>query len=491
MRSPRPLQDNISRCTEETYSNIYQVNDHWDVKKVSRPSFVCKDTLELAQEQIKKEALESLRQTKKYLIVQNGFMRIGKYVFMGVVFPPYFIVYAIPKWIFMVAMPSLISVIAPIYDAYANRLKNGAKIIVNGMTLVEQSIRNCLNILISPIMRLGLDIKNAMKRFSDRVDIFLNRIINRAKNFSLHRFRFKSSLKEKYLQFPRLRQIADFMQKGMLATAQKMIIHPFHISIEAMKNGVEWFRVRPKQVAVDLFHFTLGRAFLFKSELNSRFQMSRKHASDIINLLEFYLKPYASDVKYVLNRVHFVYSKYIYPILAYLQQGLKSRLRKIGSFLDKKGDLFEQRIEAFLRILKDASNKKRFHFSFNWLPARFRNRALSFFSHPLNQRLIQVTLKSLHGFLNFLWTIILKTFKAMVRGMTVIMQVIARGIGFFKKSLGWGLNHLHRFGLSIIRRSGSGLRKTLVFILVLIYLTIWGFHVINRITNKLFPKATN
>src|ERR1051325_11606615 len=91
--------DSLSRCDPNLYSNIYDIRKHPDVKPSVSAVTAPKDTIEISREKLKTEALSHLRQPGKYLIAFNSFMRVGKYLFLAIAFPPYLMLYGLPKWI--------------------------------------------------------------------------------------------------------------------------------------------------------------------------------------------------------------------------------------------------------------------------------------------------------------------------------------------------------------------------------------------------------
>jgi hypothetical protein len=103
--------DSLSRCDPNQYSSIYDVRKRPDIKHepvaATRP--IHKDTIEISRDKLKEEALNRLRHTSKYMIAQNSFMRIGKYLFLAVALPPYFVIYGLPKWILVEGIPAIFS----------------------------------------------------------------------------------------------------------------------------------------------------------------------------------------------------------------------------------------------------------------------------------------------------------------------------------------------------------------------------------------------
>ena len=83
--------DSLSRCDPSLYSNIYDVRKHPDVKhtvKATATQPTHRDTIEISRDKLKEEALNRVRHTSRFVIAQHGFMRVGRYLFLAVAFPP-------------------------------------------------------------------------------------------------------------------------------------------------------------------------------------------------------------------------------------------------------------------------------------------------------------------------------------------------------------------------------------------------------------------
>lgn len=99
-------QDSLSRCQEDSYANLYDLHKPSLRKEQSAllraPS---RDVLEISRAKLEQEALKSLRHHTDVTVAQHSFMRVGKYLFLAVALPPIFVLYKIPKWIVITALP--------------------------------------------------------------------------------------------------------------------------------------------------------------------------------------------------------------------------------------------------------------------------------------------------------------------------------------------------------------------------------------------------
>ena len=83
--------DSLSRCTDQ-YDSMFKINNHPGVK----PGAV-KDTMAPSKtEELKKEAFERLT-SSKYLLLQQGFMKVGKFLFLSIALPPYLLLWGLSK----------------------------------------------------------------------------------------------------------------------------------------------------------------------------------------------------------------------------------------------------------------------------------------------------------------------------------------------------------------------------------------------------------
>jgi hypothetical protein len=101
------VRDSLSKCD---YSNPFDVKNysHHNASSSSHVSkSFTKDVLEISEDKIKKEAMIHIDSAASripsglYVVVS----RVGKYTFLALAIPPYFVLYMMPRWLLMTAIP--------------------------------------------------------------------------------------------------------------------------------------------------------------------------------------------------------------------------------------------------------------------------------------------------------------------------------------------------------------------------------------------------
>lgn len=84
------LKSTDSLSSYKDTASLYHIGNPSSIKteKMLRPDSGSRDTIEITREKLKEEALHRLRYPSEYLIDHPGFVRIGKYLFTAIVFPP-------------------------------------------------------------------------------------------------------------------------------------------------------------------------------------------------------------------------------------------------------------------------------------------------------------------------------------------------------------------------------------------------------------------
>lgn len=152
-------QDSLSRYEVNSFANLLDLNKpavRDDVPSLPRTAY--RDVLEISKAKLEQDALDSLRHTSKYTVVQRGFMRIGKILFLGVALPPIFLLYKVPKWVAITALPFLFSPIINLWhEIKIIALKQGVYLVKISETLqnVWQSVLLPVSQVISHIKQFG------------------------------------------------------------------------------------------------------------------------------------------------------------------------------------------------------------------------------------------------------------------------------------------------------------------------------------------------
>lgn len=188
-----PIKDSLSKC--DTYSNPfdtknYGIKTHRNEPAHKATSFT-KDVLEISQETVKKDAMQYLDSAANrvpsglYVVV----CRVGKYTFLALTMPPYFLLFAFPKWLFVQLIPTAAKTIV--------------RPLLSLVKIVQNSIKVAVHVIWQPIMRFFHRIELAMKKFGKKVSVVGSRIketVNRVFNKTIAFITrpFKQAYKQAY-----------------------------------------------------------------------------------------------------------------------------------------------------------------------------------------------------------------------------------------------------------------------------------------------------
>jgi hypothetical protein len=407
--------DSMSRCDPTLYSNIYDVRKRSDIKHppIHATQPVRKDTIELSRDKLKEEALSRLRHTSKYVIAQSSFMRIGKYLFLSIAFPPYLLLYGLPKWILVEALPAVFSMCVWIWKRVQQKMQK--RVEASGLKVVHlsQFMRNLIiQVLVEPIVRLGLVFRKNIQRMREQTLQFF-RQINKKTKFAL--------------SMPHRKVIEAFknLQKKLSQVREK-----FETLSTKLQESVQWVKQSP-QLFLGWAQGQLQRineqTTSWRLKWSEKFQTSHQLAQRTTNWI-------ASQIKHGLEG----FKRDFKPILAIFRQHVLSHWRTLKETFKSRWkqtkDFFHQKHQKALTFLQKKQEKIKqlsgqylvdrllSHLWINKLPLRLQQRLKMWLSHPLFRKMSHIAVESY----SFLARILLGT-------ATQILILVSKGTEFIFK----------------------------------------------------------
>lgn len=228
--------DSLSRCDPNQYSSMYDVRKRPDIKHepvaATRP--IHKDTIEISRDKLKEEALNRLRHTSKYMIAQNSFMRIGKYLFLAVALPPYFVIYGLPKWILVEGLPVIFSMSVWMWKKVQHRTQKQIEAANRKVVQMVQLVQNTVQVLMQPLVHLALQIRQSIRRFRDRALRRFKTIVVRVKQaFHLPKMNLTQGLQR--------------VHKRLLSLREKWANRAQKVGI-GIQQGIQWIKESPQAI---------------------------------------------------------------------------------------------------------------------------------------------------------------------------------------------------------------------------------------------------
>lgn len=176
--------------TSDSYSAYDPYADKFSLATSKRPmpasseaaTESVKDTLGISKEKLKEEALGRLGLQEKSSIPPNQLVKIGKYLFVAVAFPPYLALIAIPKWLLLEGIPLVIDWNKQLFLTVCKQLKTPFEVIFDKIKGMIVFTKNLFQTLVSPVQKLMKMVIAAQNRFAAFV---ASRLIELEKFFSV------------------------------------------------------------------------------------------------------------------------------------------------------------------------------------------------------------------------------------------------------------------------------------------------------------------
>lgn len=176
IRNTFSQRDSLTKCT--TYSNPFDIKTY-PTRVVPLPH--SKDTLESSREALEKDALQHLESAtgKIPLILYVAICRVGKYAFLAVAFPPYMVLFLLPKWMIRKAFPKMMRKVRLAFVKIAN-VKNQAVNGLKGMlqSAIQKALRPPLQLLQQAILATSSFISRSVKKGKDKIQSAANHTLN-------------------------------------------------------------------------------------------------------------------------------------------------------------------------------------------------------------------------------------------------------------------------------------------------------------------------
>lgn len=445
---PGPMRDSLSRC----HTNPYSLQEMKQTTKpvitpTSRP-----DTLEISREKLQKEALGRLRHTTKQTIAHNGFMRIGKVLFMAVAIPPYIVLFGIPKWVLVVALPSTVTLLSIVSQKVQKKLKQKIQKVVRFIQVVIQKGQNQLKVLVQPLVRLALEIRNQIQQLRERVVVFSNYVIN-AFNKPLEKLK-KGSAKLKTLGH----HSQKFMQRILAG-----VTTPIPALMEKAQQLGQSIVTRLKGISLPKINW----------------DRSEKIASAASQKVEYFFKASQAKIQTVTKQISIVLQKITQPIGLFY--------KKIEDFVTDKYAKVENFLRKTTSYLKNLKDRYRFSESiaFQGMPKKWRQH--------LNQPIIRQTIeKGVRGFYSLL---ILFT-----QAIEWLFKLVGQVVKAVVKSVQGAFKVIQKISLIFVEQAVTvmaligkyfriGLYHFLLWSIMASILFVWGIRSINHYATRTFFKA--
>ncbi len=326
--------DSLSKCDPNLYSGFYDARKRADHILRDPAEFngdIRKDTIEISRSKLKKDAQNYLKYTS-YIISQNHLMRIGKYALLAIVFPPYLLLYGIPKWILVEGFPLIFS----IWLKRWKKFQHQAQKYFFSLCIVRLSefIKRMTHVFLQPFVDCCLKMsqsirynykslchffRNISKSLTDSLNVCFLMISRTLKMFR------NALLIIKKKQFPKILALVSSLLKGIQQTKNKLPIWKWKFS---------QFRRYNRYISSQFIKW------------KNHFQASQKWAEDITNICIEVLKQTIDRSKFFFNPLIHFYQKECMSRWHLFKEACQKRCQQACDFFKKN----HRRALAFIQL---------------------------------------------------------------------------------------------------------------------------------------------
>lgn len=475
--------DRLTSCNPELYDNIYQINKRADYKPASVGLDGVKDTIERSPS---KEALNRLQQPSKYMIFQQGalFRRIGKYLFLSVALPPYFLLWGLPKWLLVEGLPVLTSAMGWVTTQLQQQLKKPYDAIVQKVNQLLFFIQIFGSRIIKPAASLGIEIGRFFQRMSERVIQITSRIVGGIK---------KGLKKPSSFLADRARGVLSKWIQARAWVSERM-----HGMQERLQEGLQWIKEVPQNV-LSWGGEQIRKAANYQTnwtiKLSSKFQVSKRAAQICSGWAGKQMGALKELVQKGITPIAEFYRNAFKPRLARICGAIKARWSALSEFLnDRKRrtlEFLEQSQERMKTWTAQNALDQLLSASFlKKLPALLRKVLIFLKQNAICRALFNFGFHTV----KFVLTHSNQLVQLAIHGFSKIFQQLSRGAQVFSNGVKRAAQTIFGLASVVFGTVKTVWDRVLHGILVLLFmagiLLLWGFEWLGEITGRYLSKVS-
>lgn len=469
--------DTLTTCNPELYDNMFRIDNKRADFKIDSNYPGQKDTIERS---LSKEALDRLQRPSKDTIIQPSYLfrRIGKYVFLAAALPPYFLLYGIPKWLLVEALPALLSTFTMLMKKLQDKMQKPFNKIVQTLNQVVSFMHMMSKRILTPVAKLGIEIRQFFQRLNDRAQQFLHRM---GKNVKAG-FKKPGTI---------VSDLASRTKKKWIA-ARQWISEKTDIAQQRINDGLNWVKQCPHLLvewgSIQLQKITNSQAN-WRTKVSFKFQRSKNFAQAGSNWVNRQLSAAKEKV-----------FKGLLPLIKLYQQALKPLFNTFKKYIDsgmnKMSDFFNNRKKKAEEYLSQAQERIKAWTPQETLERLFSSNLLSKLPALLRKILAKIKQNGFFkhcfrmGFygIQFVSLQCTKAAKLTIEGLSFVMQKIAqvyKNAAAQIRKMTQGIRSGVATGFIYCRKMwDAGFYGSLVLVIMGGYLMLWGFEWLGEITTR-------
>lgn len=439
--------DSLSKCDPNLYSNIYDVRKRPDIKNnpvaATRPAH--KDTIEISRDKLKEEALNRLRHSSSVVIAQNSFMRVGKYLFLAVAFPPYLLLYGLPKWILVEGLPAVFSLCMMMWNKVRQKTKKSVDQGVLKTQQMFQYFQKLAQVFIQPVVRLAFEFRRAIRRFFDRGSQFFKGINEKIKLGLL-------------IPGKKIAKGMERIQKKFVQMKEKLKQQTAQLA-DRLQDGIQWIRQTPLTFlswGQLQFQRLKSQGATKSAPMVKRWRSSQQNAQKSAEWVARQVKRGADAIKRTFEPLAVFYRGRLQPVFRKIRGSIQGKWKRARDFFGQKHQQSLNYLENKQQRLKELSAQHLIHriISQMWLPNRLKGWVQKWLSHPLVKGIFEAAVR--------LYALIAS---ACLSAFSLLLQGISKGARLISQWAGTMGSYVKILGSqsSVFLNKGGRICRSMVF----------------------------
>lgn len=478
-----PSRDTMTTCNPELYENKFTLDIRRSEFKISSTQPGSKDTIERS---LSKEALDRLQQPSKDTIVQSSYLfrRIGKYVFLAAALPPYFILYGLPKWLLVEALPTLMSALASVTNNVQQKLLKPFNVVVQKLNQVLIFIQMISKRILMPVAKLAIEVRQFFQRFNVRTRQFFGNMAQNVKNVFKGPGELASNLMARI--------------KNRWSASSQWIAEKAMVAHKRVQEGINWVKQSPHLLmewGTAQVQRMVSTQANWKRKMSPTFQGSKNAAAACSGWVGKQLGSAKKLVTWGFSPIVKLYQEALKPLFNFFK-------KSISDGMNKMSDFFNNRKKRVLGYLQGAQERIK-----SWTPQEaierlFSKSFLSKLPALLRNFLIKVKQNSVF---QLLFRMGFRLVKFVLLQSTKVSQLAVEGISFLVNKVSQVYNQASAQIKKIFTKllftvdscivyarelSKKGFYGSLVLLIMGGYLVLWGFEWLGEITTRYLSNLT-
>jgi hypothetical protein len=463
-----PIENKTDSLTSYHNSQIeqgsYSIYSNPKIKKINSNNELPIDSMESAK--IKKEALERLNNSLVSDQIHAIIMRIAKYAFIAIAWPPYALLFEFPQWVFSIVSPPIKILFVATKEFIQKQVD---KVMASFILPIVSFVQKTTAQIIAPFVRFGESARDTFNRISSKVGETIKEVTKGFKEI----ITFKGISNIVTRTGKRVRDVVKDVTKIIKQPFEKLA----NLEIKKVLSKMMDMPIQMLDTVKQLPNLFLGWAVnlpIIQQTLNKFSTAQGLALAGADKTIQLFKSILISPLAYVLNSIKLGMGKVHSLVKSYIKKGfgfLRDKTQEMGEWVESKA-------KALITLVWE----KLIPSLFSWLPKFIQEAFIRLWNWLVGLSLVQSIFKGISsGYQN----IIALPGKA----KRSIVEKTAEAIDHMRNTKNSIKEHLNQIAKKIDRLAHRVVYWTLTTFIMGAIIFEWGIELLGTISSKIFRNT--